>query len=115
VKFDRLTLPVTDLRRSAIFYSRHFGFNVGEPEWQADVLLMRNPAGIDLALCRVPEVTQPELYRLGFRLVDGQHFSRVRAELTGDGIEVEDEVDRPPFHSLRFRDPDGHPLEIYVN
>ncbi len=115
MRFDRLTLPVTDLRRSAIFYSRHFGFNVDEPEWQADVLLMRNPAGIDLALRRVTEVTQPDLYRLGFRLLDGEHFSRVRAELMAEGFEVETEIDDPPFHALRFCDPDGHPLEVYVN
>ncbi|MCP5029572.1 MAG: hypothetical protein GY929_25150 [Actinomycetia bacterium] len=115
MRFDRLTLPVTDLRRSAIFYSRHFGFNVGEPEWQADVLLMRNPAGIDLALRRVDAVTQPDLYRLGFRLLDGEHFSRVRAELMSEGTEVQTEIDQPPFHSLRFSDPDGHSLEVYVN
>jgi catechol 2,3-dioxygenase len=115
---DHVALAVRDVRASAQWYCDVLGLErLHEAAW-GDTPAMVGVGGTMLALfpVRGAEPKPPPgkdvlaARHVAFR-TDAQSFAEARVELRGRGIEVEFQ-DHGIAHSIYFRDPDGHELEI---
>jgi catechol 2,3-dioxygenase-like lactoylglutathione lyase family enzyme len=115
---DHVAIGVADVESSCAFYARVLGFERLFPEW--DVPIFMGTDGIGLAIfdeklhpSSVPDDAEPPAVRIlhiAFR-VDREGFATARRELPGEGVKVTFS-DHGISHSLYFRDPDGHLIEL---
>ena len=115
---DHVAIGVEDVERSRRFYAEALGFDRTHEEW--DVPLMMSAAGTGIAIFSkeqhpspTPDDLEPPAIRIlhiAFR-VDRAGFDEARATLEQEGVTTRF-MDHGLTHSIYFRDPDGHLLEL---
>jgi catechol 2,3-dioxygenase-like lactoylglutathione lyase family enzyme len=113
---DHVAITVSDLVRSAAFYSELLGLERKYEEGHVPTFMLAGGTGLALFPAESfpgdggagrPDV---RVMHVAFR-VDRAQFDRARGELAAAGIEPRFE-DHGSVHSLYFADPDGHQLEL---
>jgi catechol 2,3-dioxygenase-like lactoylglutathione lyase family enzyme len=115
---DHVALAVRDIERSARWYIDVLGFERRyEGMWDGvPTFIGKGNTGLALFPASSDEKSTPSTHRdirmlhLAFR-GDRKNFITAREELKRRGIKFEFE-DHEISHSIYFRDPDGHQLEI---
>jgi catechol 2,3-dioxygenase-like lactoylglutathione lyase family enzyme len=114
---DHVALAVRDLRRSAEWYIEVLGFeHWHDGMWNGEpVFVGKGKTALALFVARDPDVPDAPrgglgMLHLAFR-ASGSEFIRAQAELQARGIAFQFQ-DHEISHSIYFRDPDGHRLEI---
>ena len=113
---DHIAMGVRDIERSAKWYIDVLGFErVHEGMWNG-VPTFIGKGNTRIALFPASQEAKPSTHRevrmlhLAFR-ADRENFMAAQRELQKRGIKFEFE-DHEISHSIYFRDPDGHELEI---
>jgi catechol 2,3-dioxygenase-like lactoylglutathione lyase family enzyme len=115
---DHVAIGVADVERSRRFYEEVVGLRRMHEEWAVPVVMAAHGTGVaifdrELHPSSTPDDVEPPAVRIlhiAFRL-DRAGFDAARAELGERGIESHFS-DHGLSHSLYFRDPDGHLLEL---
>jgi len=115
---DHVALGVRDIRRSAKWYIEVLGFErLYEDAWGGvPTFVGKGNTGIALFPANPDAKSTPTTHRairilhLAFR-ADRKNFVSAQRELQKHGIKFEFQ-DHEISHSIYFRDPDGHQLEI---
>lgn len=117
--FDHVALRVRDLEISAQWYERVLHLKRLQPkEWGPFPIFMITENGTGLALfpsktCAVQPLPEGDWIKgdhYAFQ-VDGDNFEKAQSHFDKLGIDFEFQ-DHYYFHSIYFRDPDGHRLEL---
>jgi catechol 2,3-dioxygenase-like lactoylglutathione lyase family enzyme len=110
IRFEGLSLPVSDVARSVAFY-RQFGFQV-ELYGPQFALLRLGEGTLGLLKSEVLEQTHTLRERIHIEL-STDHLDELYAELQGRGvIFLEPPHDEPWERAMATPDPDGYHLEI---
>jgi catechol 2,3-dioxygenase-like lactoylglutathione lyase family enzyme len=110
---DHVAVAVADLDRSEAFYRDVLGLERVRPEWDPPRLMASNGSGMALFPAGMHDdevVGAPGILHFAFR-VDREAFEAAQAELGERGIEFRFS-DHGQAHSIYFKDPDGHQLEL---
>ena len=115
---DHVAIGVADVERSCAFYARVLGFERLIPEWDVPIFMGTGSIGVaifdrELHPSATPDDTEPPAVRImhfAFR-VDRAGLEAARAELAGEDFKLTF-TDHGLSHSLYFRDPDGHLVEL---
>jgi catechol 2,3-dioxygenase-like lactoylglutathione lyase family enzyme len=114
---DHVAIGVRDVERSAEWYTDVLGFErLHEGVWGGvPTFVGKGNTGIALFQASVNAKSastgrQIQLLHLAFR-ADRENFLAAQRELEARGIKIEFQ-DHDISHSIYFRDPDGHQLEI---
>jgi catechol 2,3-dioxygenase-like lactoylglutathione lyase family enzyme len=115
VNLNHLHLRVDSPQRAAAFYAEWFGMR--QLVWRGDMVFMRDPAGMDLALApNGPDGPEslPSWFHIGFRLEDRPAVERLFARMQAGGAPVRAPITvEGDFIFFRTADPDGHLIEVY--
>ena len=115
---DHVALSVRDVPRSAEWYAEVLGFKrLHEDKWNGIPVFVGNaaaavalfPASEEIGLASADRTAVRTLH-FAFR-TDRENFSRAQDELKKRAIQFEFQ-DHDISHSIYFRDPDGHKIEI---
>lgn len=115
---DHVALAVRDVERAAKWYQDVLGLlRMHEDTW-GSFPAMVGAGGTSLALFPVqgddpgdpPGKNVITMRHIAFR-VDRANFEKAKSDLRHRGIEIESQ-DHEIAHSIYFRDPDGHEIEI---
>jgi catechol 2,3-dioxygenase-like lactoylglutathione lyase family enzyme len=115
---DHVAIGVADVERSCAFYARVLGFERLIPEWDVPVVMGTGDFGLaifdrTLHPSTTPDDLEPPAVRImhiAFR-VDREGLDAARRELEGEDFKLTFS-DHGISHSLYFRDPDGHLIEL---
>ena len=115
---DHVAIGVADVDRSCAFYARVLGFERLFPEWDMPVFMGTDGFGLAIFHESVhpsptPADGEPQAVRIlhfAFR-VDREGFAAAKRELAGEDFKLT-VSDHGLSHSLYFRDPDGHLIEL---
>jgi catechol 2,3-dioxygenase-like lactoylglutathione lyase family enzyme len=111
---DHVALSVRDQAASERWYGEVLGLErVHQEAWgDVPVMLVSEGTGVALFRARAGEDGKPavRILHVAFR-VDRAAFEAARSELEARGLEVTFQ-DHVVSHSIYFRDPDGHQLEL---
>ena len=113
MNLNHLHLHVASVPRAADFYRRWFGMR--ELVWHGDMVFMRDPAGMDLALAPAEQVEpMPPWFHFGFRLEGRDAVGALCARMAAEGVTIATPVTtHGELTFFRCADPDGYELEIY--
>jgi catechol 2,3-dioxygenase-like lactoylglutathione lyase family enzyme len=113
---DHVAITVEDLARSRRFYMDVIGLEPKFEEGHEPAFMLSHSSGLALFSRRsypgtgadgVPDL---RVMHIAFRIARDE-FDRARAELPSLGIDPRYE-DHGSVHSIYFRDPDGHQIEL---
>jgi catechol 2,3-dioxygenase-like lactoylglutathione lyase family enzyme len=113
MNLNHIHLHVANVARAKAFYERYFGMR--ELVWHGDMVFMRDPAGMDLALAPTDKMEPlPSWFHIGFRLDDHAAVKTLFDRLVHDGVPINERLKvEGDFSYFRCADPDGTQLEIY--
>jgi catechol 2,3-dioxygenase-like lactoylglutathione lyase family enzyme len=115
---DHVAIGVADVERSCAFYARVLGFERLFPEWDRPVFMGTGAIGVAIFDQDVHAPSRPDdavlpaarILHFAFR-VDRAGLDAARSELAGEDFKLTF-TDHGLSHSLYFRDPDGHLVEL---
>ena len=110
---DHVAIAVADLDRSEAFYREVMGLERVYEEWDPPRVLASGGSGMALfpaGTDGVGVVGAPGILHFAFR-VDREGFEAAQTALSERGIEFRFS-DHGLSHSIYFKDPDGHQLEL---
>jgi catechol 2,3-dioxygenase-like lactoylglutathione lyase family enzyme len=112
---DHVAIAVSDVDRSARFYSDVLGLDRAHAEWDVPVVMAANGTGVaifdkELHPGEGDDTPDVRILHIAFR-VDREGLERARQELSERGLTPRFS-DHGIAHSLYFDDPDGHQLEL---
>jgi catechol 2,3-dioxygenase-like lactoylglutathione lyase family enzyme len=117
VGLDHYAINVADLKRSADWYKKAFGFTVLH-KWQGPDVWMVGRGNIKVGLFFTPKAAPPPdletlfvIKHVAF-LVDGDKFVAAQDWLRRAGIPFEPPEDTDIAYSIFVRDPDNNCLEL---
>lgn len=114
-RLDHVALHVKSLEASAAFYTRVFGFGIVN-KWSKVWMVGNDRTRLGLFLRpdaqAVGDPDQKILIEHFALLTDAAGFARAVSKLDALGIAHEEPEDTGIAHSVFFRDPDGHSVEI---
>ncbi len=114
---DHVAITVADLRRSHDFYAGVLGLESRYGPDHEPVFMLAEGSGLALFSAESHPGDGTDEGRADIRVmhvafrVDREEFDRARAELDSAGLEGRF-ADHGAVHSLYFRDPDGHEIEL---
>jgi catechol 2,3-dioxygenase-like lactoylglutathione lyase family enzyme len=110
---DHIAVAVADLDRSEGFYRDVLGLERVYPEWDPPRVLAANGSGMALfpAGGGNEVVGAPGILHFAFRAAGRDAFEDAQDALAARGIEFRFS-DHGASHSIYFKDPDGHQLEL---
>jgi catechol 2,3-dioxygenase-like lactoylglutathione lyase family enzyme len=111
VKFNHISLVVTDPDLSAEFYARYL-VRGGKSEWLGNSLHLRSTDGVDLAFQKGTPATCVGAHH-GFLAVSSLQVDELLVELRQGGVEVTDDCTARGLRSIKFLDVDGYEVEVY--
>ncbi|WP_239616205.1 VOC family protein [Cohnella mopanensis] len=104
---DCVYLPVTDARRSAEWFMKHFGMT--EEERDGEHLRLRLSGGASLALIESVNRNTYESLPVHIKCNDAR---RAHGELVKQAVQCTEAVDWHHYVDFNFRDPDGNPIGV---
>jgi catechol 2,3-dioxygenase-like lactoylglutathione lyase family enzyme len=115
---DHVAIGVADVERSCAFYARVLGFERVFPEWDRPVFMGTEAIGVAIFDQDVHAPSRPDgaglpgatILHFAFR-VDRAGLEAARSELAAEDFKLTF-TDHGLSHSLYFRDPDGHLVEL---
>lgn len=109
---DHIAIAVADLDRSERFYREVMGLERVYPDWDPPRVLAAGGSGMALFPAGGGDdlVGAPGILHFAFR-VDREAFEAAQDALAARGIEFRFS-DHGLSHSIYFKDPDGHQLEL---
>jgi catechol 2,3-dioxygenase-like lactoylglutathione lyase family enzyme len=117
---DHVAIGVADVERSRRFYEQVVGLERAYEEWDVPVVMAAPKTGTGVAIfdkdvhpSPTPDDVEPPAVRIlhiAFRL-DRKGFDAARETLAGLGLKTHFS-DHGLSHSIYFRDPDGHQVEL---
>jgi catechol 2,3-dioxygenase-like lactoylglutathione lyase family enzyme len=115
---DHVAIGVADVERSRLFYADVLGFERMHRAWDVPVVMAASGSGVaifpeGMHPSSAPADAEPPAVRIlhiAFR-VDREGFEQARSSLSELGLEIHFS-DHGLSHSIYFRDPDGHQLEL---
>lgn len=111
IRFEGLSLPVSDVERSVAFYQQ-FGFQVEQHAPHQFALLRLGDGTLGLLKSALVEQTRTLRERIHIEL-STDHLDDLYAELQGRGVTfLEPPHDEPWERAMATPDPDGYHLEI---
>lgn len=111
---NHVALTVSDRKRSAAFYGRHFGLTMRVHD-DEHLLILGSPDGSLLALSEgaVP-AELPRTNHFGFQVADRQEVHSARARLRDAGVLETEWQDDGGFVRVQVADPDGYRVELFA-
>ena len=95
--------------------ARYFGMR--ELVWHGDMVFMRDPAGMDLALAPIAAGEAPAFppwFHFGFRLENKEAVAGLHKRAAEDGVPIREAFQTHGSLSyFRCLDPDGYQIEVY--
>lgn len=110
--FNHLTLAVTDLDRSVVFYGELLQLRI-EAKWDRGAYLSLPGLWLCLALDPLRKTAPAADYTHYAFNISAEHFPQLVARLNAAGV-ASWRDNRSEGDSFYFLDPDGHKLEIHV-
>jgi glyoxylase I family protein len=115
---DHVAIGVDDVERSCAFYARVLGFERMIPEWDIPVVMGTGGMGLAIFDKEIHPSPTPDgtplpairIMHIAFR-VDRAGLDAARRELAEEEFTLTF-TDHGISHSLYFRDPDGHLIEL---
>jgi catechol 2,3-dioxygenase-like lactoylglutathione lyase family enzyme len=113
MNLNHIHLRVRSAQRAADFYARYFGMRV--LAWHGDMVFMRDPAGMDLALAPTDAFEPfPAWFHIGFRLADAPAVEALCRRIDAEGMAILEPVTTEgELTYFRCADPDGYQIEVY--
>jgi len=113
---DHLHLHVADATVSAAWYGRWFGF-AEHAAFGDGSLALRDDAGFLLVLLERElerdAASLPGWLHVGFSRPSADDVRRLRQDMAGDGVRVDELVEEDDYVSFRSPDPDGLTVEVF--
>jgi catechol 2,3-dioxygenase-like lactoylglutathione lyase family enzyme len=114
-RVDFISVPVTDMERSKVFYGETLGLDLvvhGEDQGFPEYQLGENVSLYLLDMKNIgSEFTAPHTASIAFRVPD---VEETRKELEADGVVFDGDIlDTSVCHMAFFRDPDGNALMLH--
>jgi catechol 2,3-dioxygenase-like lactoylglutathione lyase family enzyme len=111
IKFDHMTVPVTDARRSRDFYVGTLGFKVEFEDAARKIVAIQDDAGFTIFLCdaEVPRAGAKCSFTMQVKDVDATH-----EELARRGVKFEKAPQKNFWgYGAELRDPDGYLVMLW--
>jgi lactoylglutathione lyase len=115
MKLNHINLTVPDVRETAAFFEKYFGFGLVAEVRERSLLILSGENGFILALNKggnPEDITYPSRFHVGFIRNTLSEIDEIIVALRNDGLEIEAPQRRHDRWNTYFRAPGGIQIEI---
>jgi catechol 2,3-dioxygenase-like lactoylglutathione lyase family enzyme len=112
MRLNHVSIAVSDLERSAVFYGEHLGLDRRIHE-ESGFLMLADENGSLLALTSGETQPNTTSFHFGFELADRGEVASARERLRAAGVDVHEWDDRGHWARLQIADPDGYRIDLF--